>query len=71
MPSFLHFFGIFWTQSVLQSICTETNQYARVIEDRKNKGSDNWYNIYEKELQTFLAVSLYMAMKKQPNVRSY
>jgi hypothetical protein len=56
---------------VLRSICIETNWYARAVEDGKTKGGVDWYDIDEKELRTFLAVSLYMGMKKQPYVRSY
>jgi hypothetical protein len=71
MPSFLHLFGLFWTREVLQNICIETNRYARVVEGGKTKGGDDWYDMQEKELRTFLAVSLYIGMKKQPNVKSY
>jgi hypothetical protein len=71
MPSFLHLFGLFWTREVLHTICIETNRYAKVVEDGKTKGGKDWYDLDEKELQIFLAVSLYMGMKKQPNVKSY
>jgi hypothetical protein len=71
MPSFLHLFGLFWIRNMLRSICIETNRYARVVEDGRNKSGHDWYDMDEKELRTFLAVSLYMVMKKQPNVKSY
>jgi hypothetical protein len=63
MPSFLHLFGIFWTRTVLRNICMETNRYAREVQDGKSKGGEEWYDVDEKELRTFLAVSLYMGMK--------
>jgi hypothetical protein len=42
-----------------------------VVHEGKSKGGDEWYDMDEKELRTFLAISLYMGMKKQPNVKSY
>ena len=71
MPSFLHLFGLFWTRNKLQSICIETNCYARVVEDGRSKGGHDWYDMDKKELRAFMAVSLYMGMKKQLNVKSY
>jgi hypothetical protein len=71
MPSFLHLFGLFWTREVLRNICIETNQYARVIHEGKSQGGEEWYDVDEKELRTFMAISLYMDMKKQPNVKNY
>jgi hypothetical protein len=50
MPSFLHFFGLFWTRIVLRNICSETNRYARAVKDGKTKGGIDWYDINEKEL---------------------
>jgi hypothetical protein len=35
-----------------------------VVHEGKSKGGDEWYNMDEKELRTFLAISLYMGMKK-------
>jgi hypothetical protein len=64
MPSFLHLFGLFWTRNMLRSICIETNRYARVVEDGRSKGGHDWYDMDEKELRTFLAVSLYIWHEK-------
>ena len=64
MPTFLYLFGIFWTQNVLQNICIESNRYARVLEDGKMTGGDDWHVVDEKEMRTFFAISLYMGMKK-------
>ena len=71
MPTFLHLFGIFWTRVVLQNICNETNWYARVVEEEKRNGGDDWYDVDEKELKTFFVVSLYMGMEQQSYVNSY
>jgi hypothetical protein len=62
MPSFLHLFGLFWTRAVLQNICIETNRYAQVVVEGKRKGGEDWYDVDEKELRTFMAVSFYMGM---------
>jgi hypothetical protein len=62
MPSFLHLFGLFWTRAVLRNICIETNRYAKVVEEGKMKGGEDWYDMDKKELRTVMAVSLYMAI---------
>lgn len=57
---------------MLWDICLETNQYA-VLLDKKRRLRDRpgWYPVTVKELKVFLATSLYMGMKKLPNVKAY
>lgn len=57
---------------MLRDICRETNCYAGSLdEDGRPRGRDGWYPVTMKELQVFMACSLYMGMKKLPNVKAY
>ena len=72
MPSFATIFEMFWPLTMLRGIVNETNQYARAP-DRNGKlpGRMNWKLLTVQEFKVFLAITLYMGMKRQPNVRSY
>ena len=72
MPSFQTLFEMFWTTAMLLNIVAETNGYARAIDRaRKLPGGENWKDLTLPEFKVFLAITLYMGMRKQPNVKSY
>ena len=71
-PSFIVLFQLFWPRSVLQWIVDETNQYATVVNNNGGTfGGCNWEPITLSELMVFIAIILYMGMKRQPNLKSY
>ena len=41
-----------------------------MVENGESKGRDDWYDENE-ELKAFCAISFYMGMKWQPNMKSY
>lgn len=77
MPTLYTLFHKFWTPHTLRKICAETNRYASEINPRskctpkKLRGGDTWFALHPPELRAFLAISLYMGIKIEPNVRSY
>jgi hypothetical protein len=71
MPTYLHLFGLFWTHTVLNRICVETNRYAQEDDGGKPKGGHDWYDIEEGELRAFMGVRLWMGMRKQPNIKTF
>jgi hypothetical protein len=71
MPTFLHLFGLFWTHTVLHHICVETNRHAQEDDGGKPKGGHAWYDVEEGELRAFMAVRLWMGMRKQPNIKKF
>jgi hypothetical protein len=63
MPTYLHLFGLFWTHTVLNRICVETNRYAQKVDGGKPKGGHDWYDVEEGELRAFMGVRLWMGMR--------
>ena len=57
---------------MLRDIVNETNRYARAP-DRNGKlpRGMNWKLLTIQEFKVFLAITLYICMKQQPNIRSY
>jgi hypothetical protein len=57
----------------LQRIVTESNRYATHPLDAMGNtmGGRNWVHMTVAELKAFLAIHMYMGMKRQPNVQSY
>ena len=71
-PSFIILFQLIWPWSVLQWIIDETNRYAMAVNnDGGTFGGCNWEPITLSELMVFIAIILYMGMKRQPNLKSY
>jgi hypothetical protein len=72
IPSYIHLFEQFWTFHMLQDICLETNWYADSLDENgRLRAKTRWYPIMVRELKVFLAISLYMGMKKLPNMQAY
>jgi hypothetical protein len=49
MPTYLHLFGLFWTHTVLNRICVETNRYAQEDDGGKPKRGQGDVEISHKE----------------------
>ena len=72
MPLFLTLFHMFWPILMLMDIMDETSRYATTANDEGHiRGGVRWKPVMVRELKAFLAITMYMGMKKQPNVRSY
>jgi hypothetical protein len=57
---------------MLRDICLETNRYAGSLDEKgRPRGGRGWYPVTVRELKVFLATTLYMGMKKLPNVKAY
>jgi hypothetical protein len=58
---------------MLEKIVVESNRYATHPLDarRKTMGGRNWVHLTIAELKAFLAIHMYMGMKRQPNIQSY
>jgi hypothetical protein len=61
-----------WTVVILMNIVAEANQYATMV-DREGRLPSRayWKDITVAKLKDFLAITLYIGMKKQSNVKSY
>jgi len=71
-PSFSTLFDLFWPVWILRDIVTETNRYATTINtDGRTYGGPHWRNFTVLELKVFMAIILYMGMRRQPNVKSF
>jgi hypothetical protein len=73
VPSVASLFDLFWPVMLLLKIVIETNRYASHPLDAMGNtmGGRNWVPITIPELKAFLAIHMYMDMKRQPNVQSY
>ena len=71
-PSIMKLFHLLWPEVLLRDIVHETNRYAKYVHLLGNTiGGNNWEDITISSLKVFLAICLYMGMKKQPNMNSY
>jgi Transposase IS4 len=71
-PTFLQLFQVFWTLNVVRDIMTEINRYATSVDANANtKGGPSWTACLVKELHVFIAIIMYMGMKRQLNMKSY
>jgi hypothetical protein len=73
IPTILQLFELFWPRTLLHKIVQETNCYAtRPLDARGNTmGGPKWVNLTIAGLKAFLAIHMYMGMKRQPNMKSY
>jgi len=85
--SLLQLFGQFWSIQILRGICSKTNRYATEKLRRRKHGianatcpNDNetcthggirWNPVDVGKLKAFIAIFLYMGLKKLPNIRMY
>ena len=83
VPNVVQLIGKFWSSDTLYHICSETNCYTIEVMEITYMGDGGmqnttymrdggkWYSITLKELKAFIACTLYMDLKKLPNVRYY
>jgi hypothetical protein len=73
IPIVLQLFDLFWPFTILQKIVIVTNQYATMVVDAlgNTRGRPKWEDLIKLGLKAFLAIHMYMDMKKQPNYKSY
>jgi hypothetical protein len=76
MPTILQLFELFWPFNLLHKIVLETNCYVTEPLDghgnsRGGGGGAKWENLTVARLKAFLAIHMYICIKKQPNYKSY
>jgi hypothetical protein len=73
MPTILTLFELFWPFNLLRKIVIETNRYATESLDAhgSTRGGPKWETLTVPGLKAFLAIHMYMSMKRQPNYKSY
>jgi hypothetical protein len=72
LPTFMHLFSLFWPWTILRTIVDETNRYA--CEDDGNGGTmggDKWEPLTVAGLKAFMAIHIYIGLKRQPNLKTY
>jgi hypothetical protein len=69
----LQLWELFWPFTLLRKIVTETNRYASHPLDAlgNTMGGKKWVNLSVAELKAFLAIHMYMGMRRQPNIQTY
>jgi hypothetical protein len=72
MPTFLMLFRLFWPDTLLRKICTETNRYATIVDGDGNvPGGPRWRRLSVAGLKAFFAISILIGLKRQPNMKTY
>jgi hypothetical protein len=73
MPSLLTLFELFWPFNLLCKIVIETNRYTSQVVDAlgNTRGGPKWVQTSVAELKAFLAIHMYMGMRRQLNIKSY
>jgi hypothetical protein len=73
LPTFIHLFEFFWTPTIMNAIVEETNRYAGepIPGLRNTHGGPEWEELTVAGLKAFMALALYMGLKKQPNYKIY
>jgi hypothetical protein len=66
-------FELFWTLAIMNAIVEETNRYATAPMDTNGNtlGGTQWEDLTVAGLKAFMALALYMGLKKQPNYKTY
>jgi hypothetical protein len=73
LPTMLQLFELFWPFTTLRRIVEETNRYATMVLDAfgNTRGGRTLKNLTVPGLKAFLAIHMYMGMKRQLNYKSY
>ena len=72
LPTIMQLWELFWPFNLLRKIVVETNRYAsHLLDATGNTMGKKWVNMYVAELKAFLAIHMYMGMKRQPNIQTY
>ena len=72
-PRILSLWNLFSPLTVLQDIVRKTNRYATAILDAMGStmGGPDWVSLTTVGLKAFMSMTMYMVMKKQPNMKTY
>jgi hypothetical protein len=72
MPTFMMLFRLFWPDTLLWKICTETNRYATTVDGEGNlPGGTRWKHLSVAGLKAFIAISILIGLKRQLNKKTY
>jgi hypothetical protein len=72
MPTILALWESFWPFNLLRKIVDETIRYATKVKgDGTTEGGPKWKDITVACLKAFIAVHIYMGIKRQPNSKVY
>ena len=73
LPTLLQLWKFFWPSTCMRTIVWETNSYAETIVDAfsHTMGGLYWVPLIVAGLRAFIALHIYMGLKKQPNVKTY
>ena len=72
LPTFITLFKLFWTLAITNATVMETNRYATTLDALGRIGRGPiWEELIVDGLKAFMATTLYMGMKRQPNYKSY
>jgi hypothetical protein len=74
LPSLVGLFEKFWSKTLQRRIGQETNRYASEIiddEECRTRGGLDWTPLGVAEFRTYLAICLFMGVKKLPSIRLY
>ena len=71
LPTFITLFELFWTPVIIDAIVRKTNRYAMALDALgRTLGGLDWKDLTIGGLKAFMAMALYMGMKKQPNYKT-
>ena len=71
IPTFMTLFELFRILAIMDDIVSKTNRYATQRSLGRTRGGPNWEELTVGGLEAFMAIALYMGMKKQPNYKTY
>ena len=72
LPTFITLFELFWTLVIMDAIVRETNRCATALDAMGTTcRGPNWEELTIGGLKAFMAMALYIGMKKQPNYKTY
>jgi hypothetical protein len=71
-PTFLQLFELFWPHSLCQRIVHKTNRYVMEREnERTTRDGTQWEEFTVPKFKAYVAIWLYMGMRRQPNIKNY
>jgi hypothetical protein len=72
LPTFMQLFSLFWPWTILRTIVGETNCYVGEDDGKGGtRGGDKWEHFMVAGLKAFMAIHVYIGLKKQPNLKTY
>ena len=71
LSTFITLFELFWTPIIMDAIVREINRYAMALDALgRTRGGPDWEDLSIGGLKAFMAIALYMGMKKQQNKKN-